>query len=325
MKKTRVCQLLGTEYPIIQGGMEYISNGELVAAVAQAGALGNCTPKTGLKPQPSSEEMAANLRKHIRKAKSLTTKPFGVNISLDLDEARRLMETALEEGVKVFTTSAGNPALHTRFLKDAGATVMHVTFSVRHARRAEAEGVDIVIAAGFESGGLISREEVTTLTLVPQVVDAVRVPVVAAGGIADARGLVAVFALGAEGVQLGTRFMATPECMAHPRLKEAILKATDTDTMVSSRRTVPGRVLRNELSIKLLEMELSGATPDEVRSARGYGRMQQALVEGDIEQGSPLCGQISGMITEIRTAAEIVRSLVEGAGPIMARLNSILA
>jgi enoyl-[acyl-carrier protein] reductase II len=321
VKKTRICELLGIEHPVIQGGMGWISNAELAAAVSNAGALGMITPNAGLSSDSTVEEMVANLRQHIRKARTLTSKPFGVNVGLDLPEPQRLLEAALEEGVRIITTTAGSPALYTKFLKEAGAKVMHPVFSVRHARRAAAEGVDAVIASGYEAGGLLSREELTTFVLVPQVADAVNIPVIAAGGIADARGLVAALALGAEGIQMGTRFIACQECMAHPRFKEAIIKAADTDTVVTSRRTLPGRALKNELVLKLVEMEFSGAPPEEIRSVRGFGRIERALLEGDIEQGSALCGQVAGLIKEVLSAGEIVRRVVEEAEAILAKLS----
>lgn len=321
MKKTRLCDLLGMEYPIIQGGMGWISNGEMVAAVANAGALGMITANTGMPEGSTVDELAKNLRKHIRKAKSLTKKPFGVNIGLDLPEPKKIMEVALEEGVRIIITAAGNPALYTKFLKDSGARVMHPVFSIRHAKRAEAAGVDAIIASGFEAGGLLSREELSTFVLVPQVADAVKVPVVAAGGIADARGFIAALALGADGIQMGTRFIASKECMAHPKVKEAIVKAIDTDTVVTSKRTIPARVLKNELMLKLVEMESQGAPLEEVRAARGSGRIEAAMIEGDVERGSLLCGEISGMITEIMSVQDIIHSIVAGADKVLARLR----
>lgn len=320
MKKTRLCTLLGIEYPIIQGGMGWISNGELAAAVSNAGGLGTITATTGLPEGATIDEMARNLRKHIKKARSLTSKPIGVNVGLDLPEARKLMEVALEEGVRIITTAGGNPAIYTRFLKDAGAKVMHPVFSIRHATRAEAAGVDAVIASGFEAGGLLSRDELSTFVLVPQIADAVKVPVVAAGGIADARGFIAALALGADGIQMGTRFMACQECIAHPKFKEAIVKASDTDTVVTSRKTIPGRVLKNPLTLKLAELESQCASPEEIRAVRGSGRIEAALLEGDMEKGSALCGEIAGMIKGVMSAADIIQSIVAGANKVLARL-----
>ncbi len=321
MKKTRLCALLGIEYPIIQGGMGWISNAELAAAVSNAGALGTVTANTGMMADATMAALAENLRQIIRRTKSLTRKPFGVNIGLDMEEPRRFLEVALEEGVRIVTTVAGSPGLYTKFLKDNGATVLHPVFSVRHAKRAEAEGVDAVIASGYEAGGMLSREELTTFILVPQVADAVKIPVIAAGGIGDSRGFVAALALGADGIQMGTRFMACQECMVHAKFKDAIIKAADTDTAVTSRRTIPARMLKNPMVAKVLEMEAAGAPLEDIRKVRGFARFQQALLEGNIEEGSPLCGEVAGMIKEIKSAAEIVRSIVEGAEKVLARLQ----
>jgi enoyl-[acyl-carrier protein] reductase II len=212
--------------------------------------------------------------------------------------------------------------VHTRYLKQAGAKVIHAVFSVRHARRAEVEGVDVVVATGYEAGGVISQDEITTFVLVPQVVDAVKIPVVAAGGIADARGLVAALALGAEGIQMGTRFLATHECSAHPDLKQAILRAIDTDTIPTGRGSiVEARVLKNEFARQMLEMESAKMSAEELVTFIGSGRIRNALVEGDIKDGSALCGAIAGMITQIVSAGEVVRSLVDGYEAIVSRLK----
>ena len=319
MKRTRLCELLGIEYPIIQAGMAWVSGADLAAAVSNAGGLGMLTATAGAMLE---EVWPENLRKQIRKTRSLTDRPFGVNIGMEHASHKELVHVPIEEGVKIVSTAGGSPAVHTRYLKEAGAKVIHAVFSVRHARRAEAEGVDVVVATGCEAGGVISQDELTTFVLVPQVVDAVKIPVVAAGGIADARGLVAALALGAEGIQMGTRFLATHECYAHPNLKQAILKALDTDTIPTGRGSiVEARVLKNEFARQMLEMESAKMSVEELVAFIGTGRIRDALVEGDMKDGSALCGAIAGMITEIVGAGEVVRSLVDGYEAIVSRLK----
>ena len=307
MKRTRVCDLLGIEYPIIQGGMALIANAELAAAVSNAGGLGVISPIFGPEDNWLDYE-----RREIRKAKRLTDRPFGINIGLEVPLAKERIDVALEEGVKIITTAAGSPSLYTQYLKEAGVTVLHVVFSVRHARRAEADGVDAVIASGYDGGGLLSKDELPTMVLVPQVVDAVEIPVIAAGGIADARGVVAAFALGAEGVQMGTRFLATRECPVHDNYKAAILSAGDTATTVTGRKSfISARVLKNEFSIKVLEIEDSGASAQEVGEFIGFERLKLA-VEGDVEQGSLMCGAVAGLIRELASVGGVIRDMVEG-------------
>lgn len=310
MKRTRVCDLLGIEYPIIQGGMSLIASAELAAAVSNAGGLGIISPNAG---EPKAEKIPDNLRSQIRKARELTDKPFGVNFSIQLiGEDRTLIDIAIEEGVGVVTVGAGSPALHTKYFKEHGVKVLHVIASVRHARRAEAEGVDAVIAEGYESGGLNSPDELTTFVLVPQVVDAVSIPVVAAGGICDARGFAAALALGAEGVQMGTRFIPTLECIANENYKQAIVEATDTSTVIMGRRLIPTRALKNELTKELLEREGAGASPQDLLSVLAPGLTEAAALRGDMVRGQAMCGAVAGMINEIVSAGDVVRDIVEG-------------
>lgn len=318
MIRTRLCELLGIDYPIIQGGMNWVSNAELAAAVSNAGGLGIISPTAGI---AFDGDVVQNLRDQIRKAKPLTDKPFGVNLVVGIPELRELLPVVVEEGVKVVTTSAGNPALCTPFLKEAGVKVLHVVASVRHARGAERHGVDAVIAEGYEAGGHNGPEELPTFVLVPQVVDAVSVPVVAAGGIADARGLVAALALGADGVQMGTRFVATHECVAHPNFKDAIVNATDTGTVTTGRRLSPARILKGKVATSLLEEESRGATADEILFLIGVARSRTGEVDGDLEEGEAFCGAVAGMITEIVSAADVVRSIVDGYPKVAASLR----
>jgi len=319
LKKTRLCELLGIEYPIIQAGMAWVSGAELAAAVSNAGGLGMLVATAGARLEGGWPD---NLREQIRRTRNLTNKPFGVNIGMEHQSHRELVRVPVEEGVKIVSTAGGDPAVHTGYLKGAGVKVIHAVASVRHARRAEAEGVDILVASGYEGGGIISQYEIPTFVLVPQVVDEVKIPVVAAGGIADARGLVAAFALGAEGVQIGTRFLATHESYAHPDLKQAILKAIDTDTITTGRMSIAeARVLKNEFSRQILEMDAAKMSTEELITFIGSGRIRNALVEGDMKYGSAMCGAIAGMIREIANAGEVVQSLVDGYEAVVSRLK----
>ena len=289
MVKTRVCDIFGIKYPIIQGALQGLSYAELAAAVSNAGALGMISGV--LSPE--------KLRQEIRKARSLTSKPFGVNVPIMLlrDRVKEILDVIIEEKVDVVVTAAGSPELYTKHLKAAKLNVIHVVSAVSHAQKAEAAGVDAVVASGIEAGGFLSYDEITTLVLVPQVVDAVRVPVIAAGGIADARGLVAAFALGAEGIQMGTRFIATRECPANSDFKEAIVKADDTATEVRNRGQQPSRGFK----ANYLETVLP-------RTSTSYS-----------------AGQISGMIKEILPVKEVIDRLVAESGQIYYRLEQKLA
>ena len=318
MKRTRICDLLGIEYPIIQGGMTWVANAELAAAVSNAGALGIISPNAGMKLE---DDVVEYLRSQIRKAKSLTDGLFGVNLPVQIPDIRKLIDVLIAEGVKVVTTSAGSPALYTGLLKEGGVKVLHVVASVRHALSAERHGVDAVIAEGYEAGGHNGSDELPTMVLVPQVVDAVSIPVVAAGGIADARGLVAALALGAEGVQMGTRFVATHECIAHQNFKDGIVKASDTGTVITARKLGPARILKNEFASKLLEMESRGATPEEFLVFIGIARARTGELDGDMIQGEAYCGAIAGMIGEIVSAGDVVRGMVEGYSRVVAGLK----
>lgn len=295
MKKTRVCELLCIDYPIIQGGMSLIASAELAAAVSNAGGLGIISPNAG---EPDWGKVGANLRSQIRKVKSLTDKPFGVNFPIHvLGQDRSLLDIAIEEGVRVVTTGAGSPSLHTGYLQEHSVRVLHLVASVKHAKGAEKSGVDAVIAEGYESGGINSPDELTTFVLVPQVVDAVSIPVIAAGGICDARGLVAALALGAEGVQMGTVFIATKECIADQDYKDAIVAANDTATIITGRGSMPIRGLKSELITQ-----------------------GQQIAEADIAPKQMICGAVAGMINEIVSAGDVVRNIVEGYDRIVAGL-----
>jgi enoyl-[acyl-carrier protein] reductase II len=319
MKKTRLCDLLGIEYPIIQGGMVWIANAELAAAVSNAGGLGLISPNAGMS---RNDDQVENLKKQIEIAKGLTSKPFGINLPiLNNPQIEELVDAVIEAKVKVAVTAAGNPALYTGRFKEAGIKVLHLVAAVRHAQSAEKRGVDAVIAEGYEAGGHNGLDELTTLTLVPQVADAVSIPVVAAGGIADARGVVAALALGADGVQMGTRFVATTECAAHQSFKEAVVKAGDTDTTITGRKLGPTRILKNEVATKLLGMEAAGASAEELLAFIGSSRSRTGQFEGDLVNGEAYCGSIAGMIKEIKSVAEVIQAIVDNYDRVLARLK----
>ncbi len=277
MKRTRVCDLLGIDYPILQGGMLWLAAAELAAAVSNAGGLGIVSSHAGMEKHGDPVE---NLRLQITKIRDLTEKPFGINILLDLQQSGTLIDLILRENVSIVVTAAGDPHLFTEVLCHEGIKVLHVVSSVKQAQSAESSGVHAVIAEGMEAGAHLGFDEIPLFSLIPQVADAVSIPVIAAGGIADARGLVAAFALGAEGVQIGTRFVAVEESVAHPRYKQAILDAKDTDTVITSRRLLPTRSLKTEFSRKLLDLEASGTSAEDLRSFLGYGRPRAGQTGG---------------------------------------------
>jgi enoyl-[acyl-carrier protein] reductase II len=319
MKKTRLCDLLGIEYPIIQGGMVWIANAELAAAVSNAGGLGLISPNAGMSRNGDQVE---NLKKQIEIAKGLTSKPFGVNLPiLNNPQIEALVDAVIKAKVKVAVTAAGNPALYTSRFKEAGIKVLHLVAAVRHAQGAEKRGVDAVIAEGYEAGGHNGLDELTTLTLVPQVADAVAIPVVAAGGIADVRGVVAALALGADGVQMGTRFVATRECAAHQNFKDGIVKASDTDTAITGRKLGPTRILKNEIATKLLEMEAAGASAEELLAYIGSSRSRTGQFEGDLSNGEAYCGSIAGMIQEVKSVAGVIQNIVDNYDALLASLK----
>jgi enoyl-[acyl-carrier protein] reductase II len=318
MKKTRITELLGIDYPILQGGMLWLADAGLAAAVSKAGGLGVISPMAGMEPHGDPVE---NLNTQIQKAKSLTARPFGVNIPLDLRDCGLLMDLILNHQVKVAVTAAGDPRIYTELLKSEGARVLHVVSSVKQAKVAEKAGVDAVIVEGVEAAARNGLDELPLFSLIPQVADAINLPVIAAGGIADSRGIVAAFALGAEGVQIGTRFVATTECIAHQKYKEAIVQAGDTDTVITCRQLIPSRSLKNtEFTQVLLGMEAAGASADELREFMGHAASRRAGLEGDLDNGEAYCGSSAGLIHEILSAGEVVQRLVEGYLEVIKRL-----
>ncbi|MBB5336064.1 enoyl-[acyl-carrier-protein] reductase FabK [Pectinatus brassicae] len=299
-ENNKLCKLLNIKYPIFQGGMAWIGTSELAAAVSNAGGLGII----GAGHMPPDL-----LRIEIQKTKKWTDKPFGVNIMLMSPFVKEVMQVVVEERVPVITTGAGNPAEYIPALKEIGSKVIPVVASVALAKRLVRTGVDAVIAEGLESGGHIG--EITTMSLVPQIVDAVDVPVIAAGGIADSRGVVAAFSLGAAGVQMGTRFVLSEECIAHDNYKNVVLKAKDRSTVVTGRTTGhPVRVLSNKLTRKFQEMEKSGVSTAELEKL-GAGKLNLATHKGDVENGSVMIGQISGMLSEIKPVQKIITDIVD--------------
>ncbi len=307
---TSICELLNIKYPIIQGGMAWVATGELAAAVSNGGGLG----LIGAGNAPGDV-----VEKEIRKAKELTDKPFGINIMLLSPFVEEVVEIVLREEVPVVTTGAGNPGKYIPAFKEKGIKVIPVVSSVALARRLERQGVDALIAEGKEGGGHIG--ELTTMVLVPQVVDAVKIPVIAAGGVADGRGLAAVIALGAQGAQLGTRFVVAEEAIVHINYKNAILKAKDRDTVVSGRSTGhPVRIIRNKLSRAYDKLEKDGASVEELE-AFGVGKLALAVQQGDVINGSVMAGQSAGMVRKIEKAADIIRDVVEGAQKVFAEHN----
>ena len=302
----KINELLNIEFPIFQGGMANIATGEFAAAVSAAGALGTIG---------AGGMDAETLRSHIKKCKSLTDKPFGFNIMLMNPEADKIAKVILEEDIKVVTTGAGSPEKYMADWKAAGVKVIPVVASVALAKRMERCGADAVVAEGCEAGGHIG--ELTTMVLVPQVADAVNIPVIAAGGIADGRGMAAAFMLGAKGIQMGTVFAASKESVIHENYKNSIFKAKDIDSRVTGRSTGhPIRVLRNDMARKYLELEKSGAPFEELEQLT-LGSLRKAVQEGDTKNGSLMAGQIAGMIKEERTCADIISSTVSEAGKLM--------
>lgn len=297
MKKD-ICNILGIKYPIFQGGMAWVSDSKLAASVSNAGGLGIIA---------GANAPASHIRNEIKETKKLTDKPFGLNIMLLSDNADELADIAIEEGVKVITTGAGNPGKFMDKWKQAGIIVIPVVASVALAKRMERCGADAIIAEGCEAGGHIGK--LTTMVLLPQVVDAVNIPVIGAGGIADGRGIAAAFALGASGIQVGTRFLVSEECQIHDNYKNAVIKSKDIDTVVTGRCTGhPVQVLKNKLAKEYLKLEKNSVSFDKLEEL-GRGALKKAVVDGDIENGSLMAGQISGMLKKVQTSKEIIEEM----------------
>ncbi|MBN4081798.1 nitronate monooxygenase [bacterium AH-315-C07] len=302
LKENRLTQLFGVEFPIIQAGMLWCAPWELASAVSNAGGLG-VIGAASMYPDV--------LRTHIRRCKDATTKPFAVNFPLLYPDIDKLMEIITEEGVKIIFTSAGNPKTWTPFLKDHGITVVHVVSSVKFAVKCEEVGVDAVVAEGFEAGGHNGREETTTFCLIPMVKQAISIPLIGAGGISTGRQMLAAMVLGAEGVQIGSRFVATGESSAHINFKNAVINSNEGDTKLTLKQLVPVRLIKNQFSDEVQQAEERGASVEELKDLLGRARAKKGMFEGDLEQGELEIGQISAYINNIKPAATIVSEIWE--------------
>lgn len=308
--KTRITELLNIEYPIFQGGMAWVAEHTLAAAVSNAGGLGILA---------SGGAPCEWIREEIRKTKTLTDKPFGVNLMLMNPEAEAIARMLVEEGVQVVTTGAGNPEKYFSMWKEAGMIIIPVVASVALARRMEKYGAHAIVAEGCEAGGHIG--EMTTMTLVPQIVREVSIPVIAAGGIGDGHGVAAAFMLGAEGVQVGTRFLLADETRIHDNYKEKVVKARDIDTQVTGRSTGhPIRVLRNAMSKKYLKMEAEGAALEELEAIT-LGSLKRAVVDGDVKEGSIMAGQVAGLVHKRQSCQAIIEEMMSEAKDVIANVS----
>ena len=309
----RITQLFGIEYPIIQGGMIWCSGWELASAVSEAGGLGLLG---------SGSMYPEILREQIRKCKAATQKPFGVNVPLLYPNIEDHLQIIVDEGVKIVFTSAGNPAKYTAWLKERGITVVHVVANLKFAKKCEEAGVDAIVAEGFEAGGHNGREETTTLCLIPMVKEQVKLPLIAAGGIGSGEAMAAVFCLGAEGVQVGSRFAATKESSAHEAFKNAIVAAGDGSTSLTLKEITPVRLIKNAFYNQVQEMYQKGASIEELQALLGRGRAKKGMFEGDMEEGELEIGQVSATIHDIPTAGEVVQHMMAGFDAVVNRFKS---
>lgn len=298
--KNRITELFGIDFPIIQAGMVWTSGWRLASAVSNAGGLGLIG---------SASMYPVVLREHIRKCKAATNRPFGVNIPILYADVEKHMEIVIEEGVNIIFTSAGNPRTWTKVLKERGVTVVHVVSSSKFAKKAEEAGCDAVVAEGFEAGGHNGREETTSFVLIPLVREAVSIPVLAAGGIANGRQMLAAMVLGAEGVQVGSRFVTSDEASVHNNFKKAVVHATEGDTFLSLKQVVPVRLMKNKFFQVVDEAEKRGADVEELTNLLGRGKAKKGMFEGDIENGELEIGQVSAMLHDILPAATIVKQI----------------
>ena len=302
MFSNRITQLFNINYPIIQAGMIWASGWKLASAVSNAGGLGLI----------GAGSMYPNvLREHIQQCKAATNKPFGVNLPLLYPDIDQHIQIIMEEKVPIVFTSAGNPKTWTNILKEKGITVVHVVSSSVFAQKAEAAGCDAVVAEGFEAGGHNGREDTTTLVLIPAVREVIKIPLIAAGGIATGKQMLATMILGADGVQIGSRFVCTPEASSHVSFKQAVILAKEGDTMLSMKKIVPVRLLKNHFFDEVKQAELNGATEEQLKNLLGKGRAKKGMFEGDLENGELEIGQVSALIKEIKPAAEIVKEIWE--------------
>ena len=296
-----ISSLFGIRYPIIQGGMIWVSGWKLASAVSNAGGLGLIG---------SGSMYPDVLRDHIQKCKKATDKPFGVNVPMLYPQIEEIMDIIVEEGVKIVFTSAGNPKTWTQFLKEKGITVVHVVSSVKFAQKAQAAGVDAVVCEGFEAGGHNGREETTTFTLIPMVKENVSIPVIAAGGIANGRGMLAAMVLGADGVQIGSRFAATTESSAHDNFKDAIVKVKDGDTHLTLKELAPVRLVKNHFYNQVQELYTKNPSVEEIKQLLGRARAKKGMFEGDLDNGELEIGQIAGLIHEIKPTKQVIEEII---------------
>jgi len=299
--KNNITKLFKIHYPIVQGGMIWVSGYKLASAVSNAGGLG-LIGAGSMYPEV--------LREHIQKCKNATNKPFGVNVPMLYPEIQKLMDIIVEEGVKIVFTSAGNPKTWTTFLKEKGITVVHVVSSVKFALKAEAAGVDAVVCEGFEAGGHNGREETTSFTLIPMVKEQLKIPVIAAGGIGTGRGMLAAMVLGADGVQIGSRFAATKESSAHDNFKNAIVALKDGGTQLTLKELAPVRLMKNKFYQQIQKLYQHNPTLEEIKELLGRARAKKGMFEGDMDDGELEIGQVAGLIHEIKSAKEVIEEII---------------
>lgn len=298
----KITELFGIQYPIIQGGMIWVSGWRLASAVSNSGGLGLIG---------AGSMYPDILREHIQKCKKATDKPFGVNVPMLYPDIEKIMEIIIEEGVQIVFTSAGNPKTWTAFLKEKGITVVHVVSSVKFALKAEIAGVDAIVCEGFEAGGHNGREETTTFTLIPMVKEQVKIPIIAAGGIGSGRGMLAAMVLGADGVQIGSRFAATEESSAHRNFKQTIVQVKDGDTQLTLKELAPVRLVKNKFYEEIQELYQQNPSKEKLRELLGRARAKKGMFEGDLEQGELEIGQIAGLIHQIKPAKEVLKGILE--------------
>ncbi|KAB1159702.1 nitronate monooxygenase [Tenacibaculum aiptasiae] len=312
--QNKITKLFNIQYPIIQGGMIWVSGWKLASAVSNAGGLG-LIGAGSMYPEV--------LREHIQKCKKATDKPFGVNVPMLYPDIEKIMDIIVEEGVKIVFTSAGNPKTWTNFLKEKGITVVHVVSSVKFALKAEAAGVDAVVCEGFEAGGHNGREETTTFTLIPMVKEQVKIPVISAGGIGTGRGMLAAMVLGADGVQIGSRFAATKESSAHDNFKQTILGVKDGDTHLTLKELAPVRLVKNKFYNEVQELYQQNPSIEEIKELLGRARAKKGMFEGDLEEGELEIGQVAGLIHEIKPAKEVLESIIAEFNEVKTSMNSL--
>ncbi|MGK0414143.1 MAG: enoyl-[acyl-carrier protein] reductase II [Polaribacter sp.] len=310
----KITELFGIKYPIIQGGMIWVSGWRLASAVSNSGGLGLIG---------AGSMYPDILREHIQKCKKATDKPFGVNVPMLYPDIEKIMGIIIEEGVKIVFTSAGNPKTWTTFLKEKGITVIHVVSSVKFALKSEAAGVDAIVCEGFEAGGHNGREETTTFTLIPMVKEQVKIPVIAAGGIGSGRGMLAAMVLGADGVQIGSRFAATEESSAHRNFKQTIVEVKDGDTQLTLKELAPVRLVKNKFYEEIQELYQQHPSKEKLRELLGRARAKKGMFEGDLEQGELEIGQIAGLIHQIKPVKEVLKGILEEFNLIKANIGGL--